>query len=136
MKPHLGKVQVLLLLIWSISAMAVPLYDDESEKPSENQLDYRSDLYDLRGGDFPKRDLYDFRGAIPLPKRDHALSSPRDMVNKRMSMMRLRRYFNPNDHFGRAIRGPSMMRLRKRISQFRLKRGGEEDVPNLQYDTL
>jgi len=83
MKPHLGKVQVLLLLIWSISAMAVPLYDDESEKPSENQLDYRSDLYDLRGGDFPKRDLYDFRGAIPLPKRDHALSSPRDMVNKR-----------------------------------------------------
>jgi len=116
--------------------MAVPLYDDESEKPSENQLDYRSDLYDLRGGDFPKRDLYDFRGAIPLPKRDHALSSPRDMVNKRMSMMRLRRYFNPNDHFGRAIRGPSMMRLRKRISQFRLKRGGEEDVPNLQYDTL
>jgi len=136
MKPHLGKVQVFLLLIWSISAMAVPLYDDESEKPSENQLDYRSDLYDLRGGDFPKRDLYDFRGAIPLPKRDHALSSPRDMVNKRMSMMRLRRYFNPNDHFGRAIRGPSMMRLRKRISQFRLKRGGEEDVPNLQYDTL
>ena len=53
-----------------------------------------------------------------------------------MSMMRLRRYFNPNDHFGRAIRGPSMMRLRKRISQFRLKRGEEADVPNLQYDTL
>ena len=53
------------------------------QKPSENELDFRSDLYDLRG-ELPKRDLYDFRGVIPAPKSEHPMSfsGPRDM-NKR-----------------------------------------------------
>lgn len=51
----------------------------------------------------------------------------RELLKRTMSMMRLRKKTPDNAILFRPVRGPSMMRLRKRISQFRLKKAEHEE---------
>merc|ERR1712012_1254269 len=95
MKSH-TRLQVRWAPVFVLFLWAVAVMAEYNQDEQENENEANS-LYDLRG------------------------------FNKRaMSMMRLRRFYNFSPvAMNRAIRGPSMMRLRKRISQFRLKKDGQ-----------
>ena len=63
--------------------------------------------------------------------------SGHELLKRTMSMMRLRK--NDNAALYRPVRGPSMMRLKKQISQLRLKKAGadkEEDYECLWNPTV